>query len=83
MDYEPRPYQGAVLLLQPAERPSILDYRQGWEEVITGTLEFFVCPGNHNAMLEPPNVEILACRIRAHLESTAMSAVRLPKAARQ
>lgn len=60
MDYEPRPYQGAVLLMQPAERPSVLDYRQDWEEVITGTLKFFVCPGDHNAMLEPPNIEILA-----------------------
>jgi hypothetical protein len=72
-----------VLLLQPIERPSILDYRQGWEEVVTGTLQFFVCPGDHNTMLEPPNVEILAGRIRAHLGSTAVSAASLPKAARR
>jgi hypothetical protein len=50
--------------------------------VITGTLEFFVCRRDHNAMLDPPNVEILAGGY-AHLQSTAMSAVPLPKAARQ
>ena len=83
LKYEPRSYRGSVLLLQPIERPSILDYRQGWEEVVTGTLQFFVCPGDHNTMLEPPNVEILAGRIRAHLGSTAVSAASLPKAARR
>jgi thioesterase domain-containing protein/acyl carrier protein len=83
LKYEPRSYRGPVLLLQPIERPSILDYRQGWEEVVTGTLEFSVCPGDHNTMLEPPNVEILAGRIRAHLGSTVVSAASLPKAARR
>jgi thioesterase domain-containing protein len=83
MKYEPRPYRGAVLLLQPTERPGILDYRQGWAEVVTGNLEFFACPGDHNTMLEPPNVEILAGRIRAHLGSAPVSAVNQPKAARR
>jgi acyl-CoA synthetase (AMP-forming)/AMP-acid ligase II len=29
LKYEPRPYRDTVLLLQPIERPSILDYRRG------------------------------------------------------
>jgi len=83
LKYEPRPYRGAVLLLQPIERPGMLDYREGWEEVVTGNLEFFVCPGDHNTMLEPPNVEILVGRIRTHLRSNRVSTESQTKAARR
>lgn len=69
LKYEPSAYPGPVLLLQPAERPTILDYGPGWAEVVTGPLSITECPGDHCTMLEPPQVEWMANRIREHLDS--------------
>ena len=68
--YEPAPYPGDVVLLQPAERPAILDYRSGWAEVVAGRLTACDVPGTHWTMLRQPLVRDLgailgACLARA------------------
>jgi len=67
LEYEPQSYPGAVLLLQPTDRPRLLDYGPGWADVVSGDLAVFDCPGDHCSMLEPPNVEFLTGRIREQL----------------
>ncbi len=67
--YEPSTYPGSVLLLQPAERPAILDYGPGWADVVTGRLTIRECPGDHCSMLEPPHVDVVARRIREQIGS--------------
>ena len=49
-----------MLLLQPSERPDILDHRPGWSEVVNGTFVAHDVAGDHTTMLEYPNVRVLA-----------------------
>ncbi|MGA7266042.1 MAG: amino acid adenylation domain-containing protein [Stellaceae bacterium] len=63
--YEPKPYAGPVVLLQPTRR--WVDYRTGWTELLTGAFSALDCPGDHNSMLEEPNVQVLGATIRACL----------------
>jgi thioesterase domain-containing protein len=60
LDYVPKPHLGPVLLIQPAERPDILEYRPGWEAIALGDFTTIDCPGNHRTMLDPPNVQMVA-----------------------
>jgi thioesterase domain-containing protein len=69
LDYVPQPYQGDVALFQPAARPDVLDYRPGWAEVVRGEFAAFDIPGAHRTMLEHPNVQKTAARLRACLNS--------------
>src|SRR5581483_3019298 len=69
LNYEPSLYAGRVLLLQPADRPAILDYGPGWADVVTGSLTIRECPGDHCSMLEPPHVEVVASTIREEIGS--------------
>jgi len=59
--YEPKPYAGAAVLLQPTQR--WVDYRTGWTELLTGEFSALDCPGDHNSMLEEPNVQVLGATI--------------------
>ena len=44
LHYETPLYAGDVALFQPADRPDVLDYRQGWREVVRGAFATFEIP---------------------------------------
>jgi amino acid adenylation domain-containing protein len=65
--YQPRPYAGDVVLLQPLERPDVLDYRPGWEELVTGNFVAYDVPGDHHTMFGPPHIDHLNAVMRTSL----------------
>jgi amino acid adenylation domain-containing protein len=67
LHYETPLYAGDVALFQPADRPDVLDYRQGWREVVRGAFATFEIPGGHRTMLEEPYVAELGARMNACL----------------
>ncbi len=62
--YEPRPYEGPVLLFRAMDRPggSHKDAAHGWRKLIP-RLEVVDVPGNHLAMLSEPGAGVMAARI--------------------
>jgi len=74
--YETPLYAGDVALFQPADRPDVLDYRQGWREVVRGAFATFEIPGGHRTMLEEPFVEELGARLDACLHRAQMQTKR-------
>jgi thioesterase domain-containing protein len=72
LHYETPPYAGDVALFQPADRPDVLDYRQGWREVMRGAFATFEIPGGHRTMLEEPHVAELGARMAACLRRAQM-----------
>jgi len=77
--YDPPPYAGDVLLLQPVERPALLDCRPGWAETVTGALVAHEIPGDHHTMFENANAEALSAVLNASLRRAQDG---LPAAAR-
>lgn len=65
-------YAGDVVLVHAGDRG---DYRKGvevdaaagWKTWVTGALHEYVVPGRHLAIVQPPQVEILAKNLSAHL----------------
>ena len=78
MHYETPPYAGDVALFQPADRPDVLDYRQGWREVVRGAFAAFEIPGGHRTMLEAPYVTELGARMSACLRRAQTQGARPP-----
>jgi thioesterase domain-containing protein len=76
LHYETPFYAGDVALFQPADRPDVLDYRQGWREVVRGAFASFEIPGGHRTMLEEPYVEELGARMNACLRRAQMQTKR-------
>ncbi len=68
-NYDPKPYSGRVLLLEPAIHFDVCDVSQSWSGLLTGEVEFCAIPGNHVSWLEKSNVPYLAARIKNGLES--------------
>jgi amino acid adenylation domain-containing protein len=81
--YETPTYAGDVALFQPADRPDILDYRQGWREVVRGAFAAFEIPGGHRTMLELPHVAELGARMDACLRRAQMQVVKRVSARRR
>jgi hypothetical protein len=65
--YEPEPYAGNAVLLQPVERPTVLDYRAGWSEVVRGRFAAYDLPGDHTTILRQPLVRHLGATLGACL----------------
>jgi amino acid adenylation domain-containing protein len=76
--YDPKPYSGRVLLLQPDIHFDVCDVSPGWEGVLTGDVEFRAIPGNHVSWLEKSNVAELAARIKNSLESVGQQRLASP-----
>jgi thioesterase domain-containing protein len=74
--YDTPRYSGDVALLQSADRPDVLDYRQGWREVVRGGFATFEIPGGHRTMLEDPYVAELGARMDACLRRAQMQTKR-------
>jgi thioesterase domain-containing protein len=49
-----------------------MDEFLGWRDVAQGTLDVHEIPGDHYSMLNPPNVEVLAQKLRAYMPATSL-----------
>ena len=72
--YRAQPYPGDIALFRALSRygPAYsMDEFLGWRDVTQGTLDVHEIPGDHYSMLNPPNVEVLAQKLRAYLPATS------------
>jgi thioesterase domain-containing protein/acyl carrier protein len=67
-NYDPQPYDGPILLFQPADRLTgrYRDSRYGWGKVAS-QLETCEVPGDHTTMFLDPNVQVLGEKLGASL----------------
>jgi acyl-CoA synthetase (AMP-forming)/AMP-acid ligase II/thioesterase domain-containing protein/acyl carrier protein len=73
-NYRAEPYTGDIILFRALNRygPAYsMDEYLGWRDITRGTLEVHDVPGDHYSMLNPPNVEVFAQKLRAYLPATA------------
>jgi thioesterase domain-containing protein len=75
-NYEPRPYQGPVVLFRVSKQPLGIhpDPTLGWGELMKGGLELYEVPGYRFGILQEPRVRILAEQLRACLDKAQMRA---------
>lgn len=65
--YRPQPYDGNVLLVQPKDRPNLVDHSPGWKMNIRGQFLNADVDGHHDDVLTPKNVGGLAALISSVL----------------
>jgi amino acid adenylation domain-containing protein len=70
MKYSTPPYEGDMILFQPSEHPTVLDFVEDWRKVARGGFAAHVVVGGHRTMLEPPNVDHFADLLKAALDAT-------------
>jgi thioesterase domain-containing protein len=73
--YVSGPYAGKVTLCFSAQTfaaygPELLD---GWSRLAQGGIETRTLPGDHYGLLRPPEVELLARELTAHLDRRGTS----------
>lgn len=72
--YQPQPYDGDVLLFRAEQRVPFpgyaVDSNLGWNAWVNGRLVVEDVPGDHLGILAPPNVSVLADKLRAHLDQS-------------
>ncbi|QSV63975.1 MAG: amino acid adenylation domain-containing protein [Dolichospermum sp. DL01] len=72
--YTPKPYPGRVNLFKAMDvSVSYVNYQvdppeMGWRKFITGELEIHEVPGSHIGILEEPNIQILAEKLRVCMD---------------
>jgi thioesterase domain-containing protein len=70
-DYKPKYYPGQIVIFQASERhPWIaadIDFESSWDSLVTG-IETCLVPGNHENIVTPPRVKILAQYIQTYLD---------------
>ena len=71
MKYSTPPYEGDMILFQPSDHPTVLDFVADWRAVAAGGFEAHVVQGGHRTMLEPPNVDHFADLLIAALDVSA------------
>jgi amino acid adenylation domain-containing protein len=71
--YRPERYAGRIVLFQAAERFASEQHNPAheWSALAAGGVELHTVPGDHYAILRPPNVLVLAERLRATLDKLA------------
>jgi thioesterase domain-containing protein len=67
--YQPKTYDGRVLLLLAAERPPHKDFLPGWQAVVPNRLETDYINAHHRDLLRGENARSVANSISAHLKS--------------
>jgi amino acid adenylation domain-containing protein len=68
-EYQPKQYQGKVLLLLASERPPHVNFLPGWQAVIPDQLHTQYVQGHHRELIAGPYVESIADAIVYHLNS--------------
>lgn len=71
-NYQPRPYDGSLTLFRARTQPWGCEVHPtlGWSKLVRGRISLFVVPGHHNILLSEPNLQVLASRLEASLESS-------------
>ncbi|MEW6405160.1 MAG: hypothetical protein AB1649_25475, partial [Chloroflexota bacterium] len=77
--YIPRRYQGRVAIIRSmrgytgdVDKDYSPDPYVGWGRVISGSIETYEVPGDHNEMIREPHVKVLAEYLRTCLESAQL-----------
>jgi amino acid adenylation domain-containing protein len=70
MKYSTPAYDGDMILFQPSDHPTVLDFVEDWRKVARGGFAAHVVAGGHRTMLEPPNVDHFAELLKAALDVT-------------
>ena len=68
--YVPQPYRGSIMLMEAEDQllGTPAGARFGWRRLSGAAVEMRSVPGDHNTMLQPPNVDALAHQIAACLK---------------
>ncbi|MFD2168469.1 amino acid adenylation domain-containing protein [Tumebacillus lipolyticus] len=67
--YRPTPGSGTIALFMAEEvSPDLPDATQYWLDSLGAETDLHQIPGNHNSMLEPPNVQVLVDRLNFYLD---------------
>ncbi|MEK8015952.1 MAG: hypothetical protein VSS75_003725 [Candidatus Parabeggiatoa sp.] len=73
-NYQPRAYPGRIIFFRASEKDAInaKNPERAWIDLAQEGLEVIDVPGNHITMNESPYVQVMAERLRAYIEKTAM-----------
>lgn len=67
--YHPAEYGGWITLFRAKKQGlSKFNHTLGWDELVKDRVEVTVVPGTHESMLQEPNVQVVAARLRELLE---------------
>jgi aspartate racemase len=71
--YTPKAYSGRVNLFKAMDVFSSINYQInppeiGWRKLVNGELEIYEVPGTHMGILEEPNVQVLAEKLRVCMD---------------
>ncbi len=64
-NYQPQFYSGSIVLLKASETDA--DFESAWNELVE-SIETHLVPGNHQNMIKPPHVQILAQQLQKYLD---------------
>jgi thioesterase domain-containing protein len=67
-EYQPRKYEGKVLLLLASERPPHVNFLPGWQAVVPRSLHTHYVDGHHRDLIRAPHVKGVAGAILSHLK---------------
>ncbi len=74
-NYKAGGYRGTIHLFRARKQPlRSMDPSLGWNQVAPGRVRIAVIPGTHESMVQEPNVQTLAQRIREAIEEAAGAA---------
>ena len=65
--YTPRAYPDRITFFSASEEVSSVENQFGWQSLATGGVEVVEVPGNHQSMIENPNVKLLAEQLNNRL----------------
>ncbi len=68
--YRPKPYPGRVTFFCARAEVSALENEYGWKTLASGGVEVIDVPGDHQSMIKPPHVELLATQLQSRLSKT-------------
>lgn len=70
--YHPQPYTGEITLFRAKKQGlSNFTHTLGWDTLAEEGVQVTVVPGTHESMLQEPNVQIVAAKLRALLDQSS------------
>jgi amino acid adenylation domain-containing protein len=68
-EYHPAPYPGEIILFRAKKQGlSNFNHTLGWDALVEDRVQVSVIPGTHENMLQEPNVQIVAAKLRTLLD---------------
>jgi thioesterase domain-containing protein/acyl carrier protein len=81
--YQPKPYGGEITLFRAKKQAlSNFTHTLGWEALAEDRVHVTVIPGTHESMLQEPNVQIVAAKLRGLLDAANGSTATRPEDSR-